>query len=476
MQVIANSKDATLVQIGGVAPTVSWVPSRFNARATNEHNVLVLYNSLTGAFSGFPTRVHDEVEHLLSAEGFTAPEEGLVKYMHDRGFLVKRGTNELTRFRHVYGSQQYRQDLFELILLSSEECNFRCVYCYESFPRGTMEPWVRKAVQILLERRAPIIRRFNASYFGGEPLLGLEAIEELAPAFKRICNDHDVGFGSGMTTNGYLLVPETAQRLLDWDINSFQITMDGAPTDHNHHRPLKEGGDTFDQIYDNLFQMHSMKRRFRVAVRVNFDKTNIDRMHEFLHLMEPFKSDERFKFRFYQIGKWGGPNDDQLDVCGTDSEAERQRLDTQAAQAGFLAETRLPYLQPVGSVCYAARPYNLIIGADGKIMKCTVALDTADYNIVGRLTPEGHPDIDLDKLSKWTTSYFEDDESCRSCFYLPVCQGCSCPLPRVTGHDRPCPPEKLEIRNTLINIWNAKENKGRSYNVNRQEFVAGAAS
>ena len=37
-------------------------------------------------------------------------------------------------------------------------------------------------------------------------------------------------------------------------------------------------------------------------------------------------------------------------------------------------------------VCYAARPYNFIVGASGKLMKCTIALDTQDANVLGRIT------------------------------------------------------------------------------------------
>ncbi|HEY6390342.1 MAG TPA: SPASM domain-containing protein, partial [Bryobacteraceae bacterium] len=99
----------------------------------------------------------------------------------------------------------------------------------------------------------------------------------------------------------------------------------------------------------------------------------------------------------------------------------------------------------------------LLIGADGKIMKCTVALDTKDYNIVGRMTPDGRADLDVDKFTKWVKPYFEDDAVCKKCFYVPVCQGCSCPIPRIEENERPCPPEKKEIGRTLASIWAVKQ-------------------
>ncbi len=455
-----------------VGASASWVPSRFNARSQAPDGTLILYNSYTGAFSGFPSKLRGQVEALLHRNGFRGRCEGLTKYLSERGYLVPRGTNELQRARLQYGAAQHRSDRLELILLSSEECNFRCVYCYETFPRGTMAPWVREAVIKMVERRMPTLNSFSADYFGGEPLLGFEAIEEMAPVFKRLADEHHVHHGSTMTTNGYLLTPERFEKLIQWNVLGYQITLDGAPADHDQHRVLKEGGPTFNVILDNLRAMRTFNAPFRVALRVNFDPTNLPRIPDFLEAMAEFKHDKRFVLRFYPVGRWGGTNDDSLQICGLSGEAQRQRLDVLAAEQGHNPESRMPYLKSQNgmNVCYAARPHNLLIGADGKIMKCTIALDTKDHNIVGKMTRDGRAEIDVDKMLKWVAPYFEDDTACKRCFYLPVCQGCSCPLPRVETGERPCPPEKLQIRKTLISVWDVKNRTANRYDLEAQRL------
>jgi hypothetical protein len=40
-----------------------------------------------------------------------------------------------------------------LILLPTEQCNFRCTYCYEDFAIGRMERETINAVKLLLDRR-----------------------------------------------------------------------------------------------------------------------------------------------------------------------------------------------------------------------------------------------------------------------------------------------------------------------------------
>lgn len=461
-----------LVKIASVTPLQDWIPSRFNARSAVPDGTLVLYNSYTGAFSGFPASAREQVEAMLHKTGFRARLEGLTKYLYERGFIVEKGTDEFQRLRLLYGTMQYRHDRLDLILLSSEECNFRCVYCYETFPRGTMEPWVREAIIKLTENRIRSLNAMTVSYFGGEPLLGLEAIDELAPSIKGLCDEHNVPFGSGMTTNGYLLTPDVFERLLSWKINSYQITLDGIAEDHDSHRILKGGGPTFSRILENLRAMRRLPDEFQVSLRINFDQTNLPRIPEFLDTIKDLSEDKRFVLRFYPIGKWGGPNDATLETCGLTSEEERQRLDVMAADSGFNPESRMPYLtaRTGNSVCYAARPYNLIIGADGKIMKCTIVLDTKDYNIVGRITEDGRAELQVDKFAKWVAPYFEDDPVCKKCFYVPVCQGSSCPLPRIVSGERPCPDEKLQIRKTLTSIWQVKNRAANLYNITKGEL------
>ena len=76
-----------------------------------------------------------------------------------------------------------------LILLPTEACNFRCVYCYESFRLKRMEPWVVEGIKRLLSRRAPDLRALSISWFGGEPPLaaGSPGLGKLLPSRFRPC-------------------------------------------------------------------------------------------------------------------------------------------------------------------------------------------------------------------------------------------------------------------------------------------------
>ncbi|MEW5929399.1 MAG: radical SAM protein [Gemmatimonadota bacterium] len=422
-------------------PKQRWVPSRFNARTLGDDGRLILWNTLSGAISVFAPEHSDAVISHLSRKGVTAPLDKVAEYLSRRGFLVADDVNELNLFRVKYGQQQWRSDICELILLSSEDCNFRCVYCYEKFQRGTMSPDVRQGVRAMVLKRAPYLRELGISWFGGEPLYGWEAVEELSPFFKDVAERHNLVHHQDMTTNGYLLTEERATKLLDWGCRTYQITIDGLPDEHNCKRVGRDGSPTYDTILDNLRSLKCRKDSFGVIVRVNFDRDNFPRLGHFLEVLsEDFGGDPRFRLRFRGVGKWGGPNDDQLSTCGIgEHRAAVRTLRKKATEVNLSQEGGIrDSAKPGGQVCYAARPYNFIVGATGKLMKCTVVLDTLDANVVGQLYVDGTTKLNDEYMSKWVSPYFESDKMCQTCYMLPGCQGGTCPLTRIRYDEREC--------------------------------------
>jgi uncharacterized protein len=450
---------AKLVGIGNLSHT-RYKPSRFNAHTIHPDGTLIVYNSFRGHSCAVPASWAAKGERLLSQLCVDGPLDALGQHLLAHGCIVEESTNEDALFDLRYGVMQYRQDTLELILLSHENCNFRCVYCSQEFNKEQMQPEVRRGVLNLIRSRISRLGRLEITWFGGEPMLGFEVIEELAPPAQQLAAEHNVRFSSSMTTNGYLLTPDRSRRMIEWGIRSYQVTIDGGADDHDSHRPLIGGGSTYRTIMDNLTAMAGFAGNFNVQVRVNFDNTNSRRLEP---LFDDFRarvgSDKRFHFMFRPVGKWGGPHDDDLNVCESRDVLETgASLAREARSYGLNTLSSVELLKPSqNTVCYAARPYNYIVGADGKLMKCTQTLDTMRDNIVGRLLESGQMAMDDNRLAAWIRPYYHTDAMCSKCFFVPACQGVSCPLPRVAGGERPCPEQKLQIQQALHLMWDEKK-------------------
>lgn len=445
-------------------PQKRWVPSRFNARTVGDDGRVLLWNTYTGAVTAFSAKHLEQVLELLSPAGAAEPLGKVGEYMRKRGYLVESGAHELDRFRVQYMQQQWRQDTLQLILLASEDCNFRCVYCYEKFERGTMTPETREGIKRLVEKRAPRLDRMSVSWFGGEPLYGWEAIEDLEPFLNDTARRYGISFSQHMTTNAYLLDEERATRLLDWGCSRYQITVDGLPDEHDCKRVGRDGSPTYHVILDNLRSLAKRKTDFTVDLRVNFDNQNFPRLGAFMEsLSEDFRGDRRFQMRFRAVGKWGGPNDSDLDTCGrTDAKTVLRELQKKASEVGLAQESGIMGVaDPGSSVCYAARPYNFIVGATGKLMKCTIVLYEMEENVVGQLHPDGTMEVNDHQMAHWVAPHFESDTMCKNCYILPGCQGAACPLSRVQEGTRSCCGTKGNLKHEMrVTLGNSAQRTG----------------
>jgi uncharacterized protein len=294
-----------------------------------------------------------------------------------------------------------------LLLMPTEACNFRCTYCYEDFRHGRMLPAVVQGVKALLARRAPGLHRLGLSWFGGEPLLARDVLEEIQTHALALAHQHPgMRVAADITTNAYTLTRPCFERLLHLGIEEYQISLDGWRKVHDRKRVRINGGGTFDRIWGNLLHMRPVQQDFGVTVRLHVDRENHAEVPEFLDAFRAaFGTDGRFKLFLRLLSRWGGPNDAQLRVfAGSDA---RDTLDSLRE----LAKNRgVPIYAPEteSSVCYAARGNSFVIRADGRVNKCTLALEHP-RNQVGRILPDGRLKLHSPRMHQWMRGLVSQD-------------------------------------------------------------------
>ncbi|MFC6903283.1 radical SAM protein [Nonomuraea dietziae] len=428
-------------------------PSRFNLIAWEDEisqRQLLIYNTMSSAFVRLEQPTADRVALLLKSGMPAAADDALTSALAGQGVLVPEGLDELALVDSMERYYKQRKDCLNLILMPTEKCNFRCVYCYEDFVKGKMSDEVKGGIIRLVAREAPHLKSLNVDWFGGEPLSALGVVRDVSAELIALCEANGVEYSSSMTTNG-LLSGSVAEEVLGLKISRYQITLDGTSTTHNQLRVLRNGRGTFDTIVDNLSALQKSRHDFKVRIRVNFTPQVAQEMPSFLAFMgERFGNDPRFSIWFHPVGRWGGPHDEEIETCDQQSAEELERSFTDAAvDSGFPLTSWQQTMRPYGSSCYAADPRSYVIGSDGSVYKCTVAL-REPKNHVGQLSSDGDLQLRNDRMAVWISSGAQVDAGCQACAFRPACHGDACPLARLQRNgERSCPPIKSNIKKVL---------------------------
>lgn len=314
-----------------------------------------------------------------------------------------------------------------LILLPTEACNFRCVYCYETFQYKRMEDWVVEGVIRLLERRMASLYTLEISWFGGEPLLAKDIVDHVLTRAGTLARAQGVKFTSSITTNGYLLNTDLFRRLLSSGLSSYQISFDGPREYHDRKRVLAGGRGTFDRIWANVVAMHEQEGAFEVLIRVHADRENVAALPEFIdRYRDTFGDDSRFRLFIRPLSRLGGPSDATLQVL-EEEESDRAiaALREYAGQSGIQQGPLMPEVP----ICYASMGNSFIVRSNGRLNKCTVALEHP-ANQVGMLRRDGTVDISTPKTLAWMRGLRSGDTEELTCPMMGLAEPQSREAPR----------------------------------------------
>ncbi len=309
--------------------------------------------------------------------------------------------------RHVAGN------LLDLTLMPTEQCNFRCTYCYEDFEISRMSDGLVQAIKRFLTRRVGDLDHLSLAWFGGEPLLASDIVKEIQAFAQSLAEAHPrLRLRASMTTNGYRLSRERFERLLALGITRYQVSLDGPREEHDRRRRKAGGQGTFDRIWSNLEAARTVADDFEILLRLHVDRDNWASMPAFLkQLAQTFGGDRRFRVFIRPVSHLGGPNDEAIPVLA--STAGRTTIEKLRRLAQDLG---LPQHEPsrTDAVCYAAAANAFVLRANGDLAKCTVALSHPN-NHVGRILADGRLKLEGAKMEGWTRGLWSFDAAALHC-------------------------------------------------------------
>ena len=422
--------------------------SKFNYFCGNNKGELLLFNSYKGFHSTCKVRDKELQKDILK---LTELNEFVREKMLEKGIIVSTEEDEGLKLNHLICTAIAGNGL-RLTISPTEQCNFRCKYCYETHLNLVMSDKEKADLINYVKRNIHKHNSLHVSWFGGEPLLALDLIKELSGEFIKYCKMYRRQYSSIMTTNGYLLNLETAKMLVDYGVRLFQITIDGVKEVHDNQRPLIGNQPTFDTIFNNLQKIkESNIKNIRIVIRSNVTNDIFKYLDEYLDMLIALcENDDRFSVSINHVAKWS----DNIDKDFEESFFEGLRGLSPIYQRILELKLKLKIvspLNPIDSTCHLGKNNSFFIRPNGEVHKCTILYEDPN-NIIGNLV---NGDIVLNHKYYSRLSNPNTCPKLTDCFYAPLCKGEVCPSTR--GDKKKCPDSIFNLKYYLQLLDNYSE-------------------
>jgi uncharacterized protein len=418
-------------------------PSAFNVRVPLANGEAFLMNTLTDA----QAVVSDDVVALLdrmnagAADGPGAAEGDLeaLAALEQNGFLVRHRSSERAALESYFA--EFRDDASQLriTILTTLRCNFACDYCYQGEHGGGGQPADQMSLETAAQVAAWIARRVEEvrpdrlvlTFFGGEPLLNVPAMFEIAGRSSKHTASLGVAQSVNIISNGLLLTREIVECMTPLGLTGVKVTLDGDRETHDRMRPLRGGQRTFDRIIENIRRVAPL---VPVTIGGNFDMETAGRYPALLDFLKEQDFAGRIsKVAFKPIIKPAGPtNGSCMTAAGASTGRSAAWTPASPCDACGLVDDTMTFLRdetrrrgfetPDGvhmGPCEIYRRHSHTIGPDGSLYACPGF--TGEFALaVGHISGSREPDHEaaarrFDRLAPW--------RHCGDCPFIPVCGG-----------------------------------------------------
>jgi len=386
---------------------------------------MILYNGYTGALAVILEKNYPYIEELRKMEPMTSCDGylkgvpgSLAKNLIDGGYVIADDRDELLEMQVLHNTQRYSSLISGITAVVTTYCNFACTYCYEGIScesKNVIESEVIRCIASLASESYG--DEFYLALYGGEPLTALDECIELLAKVAEAVVGRDAQFGAGIVTNGYLMTPDVARKLVSLGVREAQITLDGTQELHDSRRVLRNGQGTFNKILDNIRKIPS---EMTVKVRMNIDQGLDQDLREVTSQLHGLSN----------VSIHPAPT--RYDHINLNSVAEVNQEYVDRCYPEYLINERLN-ARILG--CVATTLRGMVIMPDGSILKCWNEVGD-DHSNYGNIKECRNPNLMISmKWMQWDP--YSLRSVCSSCKKLPQCCG-GCPMEFVKGRPPRC--------------------------------------
>jgi len=424
--------------------------SQYNFKVKLKSDNTIVFNAVSKAVGKFKSQQFKVVKYIFSNPNVPVSSFNngfaIKSYLMKNGFLVSDILDEfeLLKKRNLFGKNE--KHAFDLFILPTLDCNFRCFYCYEEHQAVSMASEVETRIKKWGEQTLKEYNILNLSWFGGEPLLEIDTIARVSGFFQTLCAHQKKQFTNMITTNGYLLTRDNIKILKDAGIKHFHVTLDGSSQWHDKFRVHKTKGATYSRIAKGILHLLDAIQDVKITIRVNYNKNSFDNIPELFSVF-PFQRRKQIYLIFRQIF---GKHSDTSPL----PEKSRRELEfyKEAAEKGYRLSLAETLLGPKETYCYADKKGSLVIGPNAELFPCGVS--KFDHKSkMGDLNSDGKIEWKTNMLKAWIAVDGFDDPDCKKCRYMPLCMG-GCRANRLHQKDKGHCTQPFELLHEMLTLSN----------------------
>lgn len=387
----------------------------------------------------------------LEKEGIEIEDAELKERLIEGGFIYQDDINELDVIRLKMNQARNNSQTLGLTIAPTSDCNFRCVYCFE---KNVIQPIymseeTENHIIEYIRSKMPEIKRLNIAWYGGEPLLGYESIRRISKAVLEMCEEYGVQYTANIITNGYLLNEERIKELVSWNVEQYQITIDGGCEMHNKRRALRSGKGSYDEILNNL-KMLAAYEDVSISVRVNVDKENVHEIENILEMVSNLSENDNIVCYPGHVEAIEGCYKEEDCLNNEEYSQLSDEFNQTLKKKNMIPIFNKEYPRMQYGGCAATRMGSLIINADGKLYKCWNEIGDESH-CVGKISNPSWQEKYRAEYMKYMSYDPTRDKTCMECKFLPLCMG-GCPFKRVNHKERCYVKDFTDIEKMMIQV------------------------
>lgn len=169
-------------------------------------------------------------------------------------------------------------------IITTRSCNMSCGYCdFGSDTASGDKMSVSLAVdavnwiaEFVREKGWPLM---EIHFFGGEPFLGLDALEAAVHRARMLADQMGIHLHLEISTNGYM--DEKTARFAGNYFDAIVLSLDGFREDHDRNRPVRADKKSFQTVLKTV--EHLSKSSTELCLRCCITKDTVKKMEDFTH-------------------------------------------------------------------------------------------------------------------------------------------------------------------------------------------------